>query len=351
MAMRHVLKALVVMSLVCTQGVWAECSSDSDCASGEVCVWSPCPAIDCSPGSSCPEPACPETGTCEQAESDVYWGDTCETTADCPMGFTCEESGLACETYGCGCACPPCEPGGECPPCECDCPEPPPCDESVIKVCAFSPQACSSDADCESGFECAAEEVCYGSSCACSGTDCVCAECPPGETCPPCECPEPEPCSCPDEPEETCETVGNYCVPKQVACDSASDCPADWDCAPIGGGDTTTCGCASCPPGETCPPCECPEPEPTETASYCLPGGWGALLDGGVSTGGESTPTRGESPAQNFAEDVVAADDTGSASDAADCACSSVTASHPSGKGLAWSLLAVFGFAFWRRRR
>lgn len=315
--------AAVFMILAVPSAAWAQaiCNTDQDCSAGEYCMWDPCPAIACAPGQTCPEPVCPNTGMCSSGGTDVWYGDQCAADADCPAGFTCETTSLGCETYGCGCACPPCDPAsGSCPECICDCPAPPACDQALISVCTYSPTTCATDADCDEGFECAADEICYGSSCACPGVDCVCATCPEGTTCPPCECPEPPPCDCPTDPVETCEVVGSLCQPVPVSCTADADCPATWECVEFGG-IGTDCACAMCDcmdpamcdPTDTacleattncnCPPCDCPTEPTTSTEAYCLPAGWGAL-----ATGSSSQNSRGESPTAEF---LNHADDSG----------------------------------------
>lgn len=283
------MKKLFLLVLLCSfpASAWAlECQTDADCSDGYYCEMLPCtcamPA--CEDGAECPEAECePCPGECvaEATSTDTGWTTgECTADADCPQGFACVET-----TYGyCGGAIPDCEPctcaceegqpcncEDECPPCETS--EPPECSEGTIMVCEYQPQTCAADSDCAEGFECVAQEACTSYD---SCVSCACPVCPEGETCEPCDCPEvPDECvGVPSEP--VCETLGSYCVPKQVECTQDSDCPDDWSCTamPVAC-PAIACDCV-CPEGTDCD-CteECPVSECDESSkAYCLPGGW-----------------------------------------------------------------------------
>jgi len=279
---------------------WAadECLTDEDCPEGLVCMPAPCPAMACEDPADCPP--CDATGFCMEPDNPGGggWEDQCAEDQDCPFDFVCKAMEIPCP----GVACTPCDcdckPGTEGCDCQCpECPEPAPCEPVFVHVCVYEPKACSVHDDCGEGFECVAQEVCSGG-CACAG--CACPECPEGEECPPCDCPEPEPCTCDQEP--SCEVTGRFCQPKKIPCAEDSQCPADWTCSPVGG---TSCLCPDCacpaPDGEgggtdcECGPCDCDQ----ETAEQlCLPPGWanaGISDPDGLEYGQPRTdPTGGE---------------------------------------------------------
>lgn len=267
-----------------------ECATDEDCQEGMVCVPVRCPA--CDPDGGFCEP-CPEKGVCmteEGWDGESFFGTTCESDADCPYAFRCEEVEMPCggasECKPCTCACPA---DGECPPCECPpCPEPEPCTPDLVQVCVFRPAECATDADCDAGFECLPIEECTGSACACPV--CACSPCAPDEECPPCDCPDIV-CDCPETYEEHCEVVGSWCAPKEQACESDGDCLEGWECVE----QHLPCACPACEcpdvlcrPDEECPDigeCQCPPCDCADaTWKVCLPKGW---RDIGYAAGAE----------------------------------------------------------------
>jgi hypothetical protein len=344
------LKTLLVLSMaLLPAAAWAACSTDADCAAGEVCVAVPCacaaPACDPDAPDCVTEPCtCDAASECVPAESfddDTYYSGDCEADADCPMGFTCQEVQAPCASTGC--ACPPCEEGTEC---TCDCPtDPEPCEATTYKYCAYTPVECASDADCSEGFECKAQEVCSGS----AGCGCAVPACDPEG-----ECPEPEPCEC-DETEytESCEVVGHYCEAKQIECEAAADCPEGWEC--VGVRSDCACPAIACDSSdpEGCadlPPCDCGS-EPT--VSYCMPGGWAESAVADYASGGSDTsaPTAAESPTDTFmknAQEAAAAADgsTAGTDDAAKAGSGCSYATTAAGLGsLVLTLLALLGLA------
>jgi uncharacterized protein (TIGR03382 family) len=294
------------------------CESDDDCEEGEGCVKEPCAT--CAPGEECPP--CDPQGECVAMEPagppTLVTNIECDSDADCPTFFACTEQTLPCANGGSSdCACAGCDSseGEECPPCEC--PEP---DETewedcgdTLMVCTWTLQECEADADCGAGFECMADEVCYGSGgggCACAG--CVCPDCPEGEECPPCDCPEEIECDCPEEEPEgevVCETVGAWCVPAEVECADASACPEGWECADVPNGNGTSCSCGPCAcdseGGEDCecPPCECGDEE-EQSALMCLPAGWSEVIAADAVVGYEGEMSGGGSYEGGAADDL-----------------------------------------------
>lgn len=219
----------------------------------------------------------------------------CEVDADCPALFRCETaqapdcpSAMTCPV----CDCEPCS-GDSDEGCNCVCPV---CDvieysadcgaEVEYKVCAWNPAKCDADADCPSGFECVAEESCSGGGgCVCQ--PCTCAESYDGGEWFNCECPETYSCDCSDIEEPVCEVTGRYCLPKEVPCETDSDCSEDFSCVATGGTGAcqcSDCACPVCPADADCEPCECQpcECDTTEsTEKYCLPAGWADYIHDG----------------------------------------------------------------------
>ena len=374
------------------------CSTDQDCPEGSQCVSMPC-ACDC---KACPEGEecepcgpcdCDDLGECMPIYEDDpggWYGEECETDEDCPVEFKCEEvSWGQCggSTPTCApCTCAACDPDDEsCDPEDCECPpcdeqgEAPECFEETVKMCTFSPTECEADADCGDGFECLAQEICYGygTACACPDIACACEPCPEGEECEACECEELPPCDCPEEEEyvEECETVGSYCVPRQVACSDDADCFEGWTCEDFGGDCACPmCECMSedCAEGEecalpeecSCPPCDCSD----ETEAYCVPAGWkdagfnsgetmgsadflSEATGDGEDKGGENqapeTPDPNADTGEEGAESEAPADDAAGGSDGSS-GCTA-GAGHNSSAGLLF-LALLFALAVSRRR-
>ena len=225
------------------------CSTDEECAAGEVCDNGACRP--CASGEDlsacqlplCPGPACPEAscsdGVANGRETGVDCGGGCPET--CVAGTTCNldvdcASGLC---SGGSCAAASCDDavrnGGEsdvdCGP---GCPSPCPAGAS-----------CASDTDCESGLFCAESTgLCTSGSCqdgAQSGNE-VLADCGGGD-CP--GCPVGSPCSAAvDCDSRAC--VDGVCVGASCADQLPSGDETGVDC---GGSDPA---CEGCGDGESC---------------------------------------------------------------------------------------------------
>ncbi len=334
-----------------------DCDTNQDCPSGYECLPMPCPGCACPPcdpddEGNCPEcdcPPCDGGGECVELwddDPDDWYGGECDNDADCPEYFTCKDIQVPCPTMPdcppCTCAAPGCNPDeGDCseapePDCECepcDIPEDFECETETYGYCVFEPEDCSSDDDCGEGFECIEQEACWesgGGGCVC--TTCACPDCPEGEECEPCDCPEEEECECfDDEPQSGCESMGAFCVPKQIECEDDLNCPEGWECAQFGSsGGGTSCACACecqatppCAPGEecpepeecVCPPCDCDE-EGEEFAEpgigFCIPGGWKDIgFDDGETLGGSNFIEKGVSSAASDSPHSPEADPNG----------------------------------------
>jgi hypothetical protein len=297
-------------------GGWGgTCETDADCAAHEVCerVALPCAVPptctcacpDCPPGQACPPcecPDCPPEDAFAPCAEETYgvclprWErDGCASDADCPAGFACEEIQVPCAATPCACACAGCAEGEECEPCECLPCEPEPCEAETYATCVWAPLECAADADCPDGFECVAQESCWG-----GGGGCACPPCPEGAECPPCECPDEE------EYFEECEVTGHVCQPRAIACEDDAGCPAGWTCEATFGDCACACTCdagPACEPGQECPaapPCECEPCDCGPAESFCVAPGWG--WDGG---GGPYQPRPGDEEYANDGDETM----------------------------------------------
>jgi uncharacterized protein (TIGR03382 family) len=228
-------------------------------------------------------------------------------------------------------------------------------------MCVFTPTECVVDDDCVEGFECFAIEQCSGSgsmgSCVCE--NCLCADCPEGEECPPCNCPEEPVCECDDEPvpefEEECTTLASICFPKEVSCETDADCAEDFTCVDIGMGDSggtssdcvcPPCACPPCPEGEECEdcdcqPCECDDADDdfeAEAELICMPNGW----EDADYVGGEGDPDT--SKAADESEEGAA---DGSTDDSSGCTASATANGMPA----AMMFFLLLGLALVRTRK
>ncbi len=263
----------------------ATCETDADCPQGAKCE-QVCTQTCTGPGI-CAEAChgeCIEGVESAQSAPELWGPEGCQTDADCPADFTCEEKPTPCKSGGTDCACPDCPPGETCPPCECDAVDETPADcGGTVNVCIYHPTACQADADCPASFECHKIESCGGAGCVCSQPVCACPSCPPGQECPPCDCPDAGPanCDCPDVAETECTVEAAWCVPQEIPCESDSDCPDSWSCASIDV--PCLCPACACPADQDCPECACNCPDPVQR---CLPKGWDqVLISGGAEPG------------------------------------------------------------------
>ena len=181
--------------LLLPQAVLAkDCTSDSDCDKGQQCVPSPCPMIACMPDQNCP--VCTPPSTCVDSSTGTGGGGTVTS-----------------------------------------------------KVCA-------ADADCPTGFTCAAIEI----PCATTPSTCVCScpACMPDADCPKCDC---GPCDA-FAPEACTPTTAHYCQFQPKTCTADTDCGDGYECkkdevCSSQGCACTGCACSPCMPDAECPPCDC----------------------------------------------------------------------------------------------
>ena len=281
------------------------------CTEGEPCISGVCQDIDpCRVHTDADSCAADSDNRCAWADVELCPGN------DCGDGGFCYQMT---DDQPCTCVCPltPCMEGEDCPPCECDCP-----DDGGGSTCTCTGTVCpEGDPDCVPTEDCTCDGGGSGcGTCTCSGTvcpdddpncvpepvecdcenadtTCACPECPPGETCPPCDCAvastgarvptyEGDPClvytdeeTCATDP--TCAWLANPCplcpdCPPGTECDPCT-CDETFSCRYVGDSDCT-CVCPDCAPGETCPPCDC-----------TCGGGGGCAEAGSGSTGGGST--------------------------------------------------------------
>jgi hypothetical protein len=262
------------------------CQVNADCQMGFECTVvgaSACggaaPAPTCPPGETC-EPA-PMPEPCVSMEYRACTPARCMSDSDCAAGMVCHSYTTPCASIGC--ACPSNVP-------DCDCGPVPECTPETFSMC--TPQyalPCEAAADCGPGFTCEEQQ-----SCGCSGSEGGGSEPTPGEDAAPlppegmagapAEMPEP---TDPLPPDCSCEPSGvSACIPQEIVCDDASDCPSGWICQQEAQADRPACF------GDGCP-----EPEPLPPARFlCQPeyyGGVGVGVDdGGVpASGGPGTGT------------------------------------------------------------
>ena len=216
-----------------------ECVSDADCPEDEVCV---------TPDWHAGEPI--PTGTCEgEDEGDVsfdeaWLGLSCAVDSDCPLGFECEEVSVGCDEPSDvwvrpHCSCPSCDFVPACPPCVCpfDDEDPLACGEAPWKLCVFHLTDCEKDQDCTEGLVCHQQVDCEEGGLRCTGGGygkCPECGCPggdiTGEACRACDCWTSFDLVCEDVPRTGCEVVATGCMPPDIECDAADDCPAGWAC-------------------------------------------------------------------------------------------------------------------------
>jgi hypothetical protein len=265
------------------------CQSNADCQMGFECTV--VGASGCG-GIAVPVPACPPGETCEPAPMPEPCVTTeikacapahCMSDADCAAGMVCHSYTSECPEVGC--ACPSTEPN-------CECPAPPECTPETTSMC--TPRyalPCTAAVDCGPGFTCEEQQ-----SCGCSGGGSAGLPAPdpaPGFVPLPPEGAGGQPSDAeptdPLPPECTCEPSGvSACIPQEIVCVDATDCPAGWLCQQEVQADAPACF------GDGCP-----TPQPLPPARFlCQPeyyGGGvgidqgGVPVSGGPTTGGPGT--------------------------------------------------------------
>ena len=274
------------------------CSSNADCERGEYCEYAPCATPDgqdpseCAPAGYCygvesgpvevygcsSDADCDADQRCELygEEGGNYgaclptWMVPCQADADCGAGLRCVETGgwdgPRVDPPTEPMPMPGAEPAGEAPP------QPPQRMGVSVAFCLPGWAApCDTDNDCGAHFTCEEEEICWCSGGGAPGWD--------GDA------PTPEPFF--DDPDCGCELAGSFsCVMEEITCAQDSDCPADWTCEEVGGGDGV---CWASDDGDF----GCTEPDPSATESLCFPPYYNDMARGWGGAGG--SPTYGES--------------------------------------------------------
>lgn len=353
-----------------------ECTTDADCSNGFTCEEigaETCPAIACPEGEECEQPDC---------DSQVIMGCVPPPPEQCDpaQGASACGGGLVCVTYtfeacsgggstgsvGGGTVDPDGGSGGgdamsgsdmgsddNGGGADEDAPDDEPdysCMTEQESYCVPPYLApCQADADCGGGFTCESYEVC--SDCA-VGVTCTVDE-NGNEVC------EEEPSDC----QSSCEPSGTkYCELQEVSCTSDSDCAQGMICETFeyGGG---AAPCYVDEMGNT----DCPEPEPAESESFCVPADWERWVGGygyDESAGGgadyndavTSANGRGEEEGWNLVDAEVSQDTDGeklggagnSDVDEDGGGCQSA---GKSGNGMGLGLLAALGMMLGLRRR
>jgi|GEM_PF-1340841 len=267
----------IVCALQCMPKPY-ECSSDSDCESGQ-CNLEVCEAIDCDSDGNAWDCGSGEAcwGYCEP-ETKPY---DCSSNADCASGvceFVVCAGGAAADPMPCepdeagNCAQPPppeecwgyctdpgpmeCGPNGECPDgytCGCGTPNYPAAGDPAGIMCY--PMCIPDEPACSNNYDCAAGQACVNGVCVMADGQCESdADCGYGQHCEPTPCPA-MPCTYdPATGESWCPPCYGQCVddPTGGDCSKDADCVEGQFCAV----DYCVTACPSCIPGAECPPCE-----------------------------------------------------------------------------------------------
>lgn len=352
-APRHLIAACAFVALGAGAATASaqSCETDADCADGFACE--SYATLDCDEGElpPCPDGEdCPEPEPCEEVEfrECVYQPVACGSDSDCASGDICLSF-----TYE---ACPddaPSEGDGREPDFDGEDRDPQPmpmpddgadCETVTEAFCAPAwAGGCAVDADCGAGFSCVEIEEC---SCASSGG---------GDVPPTPGVPTPDPdgqdagsdddfgdddFGDDEDPswEEDCACTGIgefYCEPQEIACAADADCPESWSCESFGSEVTCTFDAET---GEEF--CE----EATES-SYCFPPNWAAWAGVGSSSDDLGAPrTTSEEAAAGGAADNALDEAATRAENEEGC-----TAAGGASTGALW-LLGLLGVARRRRR-
>jgi hypothetical protein len=292
------------------------------------------PAPTCPPGETC-EPA-PLPEPCTTTEIKACTPARCMSDADCAEGMVCHTSTSTCPSTDC--ACP-----SDVPDCKCD--PLPACEPETISMC--TPRyvlPCEAAVDCGEGFRCEEQQ-----SCGCSGSaggaegrpapDADFAPLPPenaggqssGEA--PAEPTDPLPPDC------SCEPSGVFaCVPQEIVCDDASDCPTGWICQQEVQAEAPACAGAGCP-----------APQPLPPARYlCQPEYYGG---GGGIDNGSGIPASGGPGAGNGTSNPEAAPNPNTNSGEESRESAACQMGHAPASSGVLSLLAVLGALLGLKRR
>jgi len=181
-------------------GQSAECSTDDDCADGQLCQKSVSTggctgtvdpvegapttpdAPDAPPADCTSEPQVAETGYCYTPPTPCESDDECDEYLSCAAAY--DTGGCAVDSAG-----------------NTTCAE---VDPTPAKYCSIASVACATDDDCPREFECSeVMTACPAILCLEGDEDCV----------------------------DTCEPSGEkYCSPKRIDCADSADCPSAWSC-------------------------------------------------------------------------------------------------------------------------
>jgi len=149
------------------------CTSDADCADGDLCTTDTCAAgtcqntaLDCNDGDACTADFCNSaTGTCGHDTLSCDDGNPC-TTDSCDQNLGCTNDAVACPDDGDACTVDACDPStGSCASTPVDCDDGIACtidscnastgqclsDDSACPLCSQQGQSCSADSECCSG--------------------------------------------------------------------------------------------------------------------------------------------------------------------------------------------------------
>ena len=228
---KHLQLILILCYLLGTgiQAFGSECTSDTDCGSGEYCEIYGEEVATCSIDSEGNE-VCDEIdeqevlGFCEERPIE------CTENSDCPSYLICARQGNVTVASDADDSnhdedIPPegveessdreARPASD----ELSAPEmtDPGDQPDGPGMCIFVPAECETDNDCAMHFHCEIYEV---------GVSCGAVpeyDCPEGE-----DCPEIEPVDCGDVDSST-----GLCLPDEIECDSDNACPSDWRCQEI----------------------------------------------------------------------------------------------------------------------
>ena len=243
-----------------------ECTTDADCARGQVCAGGTCITPDCSMVQ------CPAGMVCDPATLDCVVSG-CRTDSECGPGYACQRGQCVpsgCQVTGCpaGTTCDPATGACVAPPscrANSDCPAGFACVNGGCRSCNNNTCAvngcpagylcdlrtgkCNWTGGCRSNSECGSGTVCVDGQCVVQG--CLATGCPSGYACDPstgqCVASGCQATGCPSG--YTCNYSSGQCVP--ASCRSSAECAPGQVCQ---NGMCVAAGCQvyGCPSGYVC---------------------------------------------------------------------------------------------------